>query len=157
LGGKSAGPTTGPGLVELPDAGLGLVELPDAGPHAGLVELERLDLVTGLVLVEVPDLVELPDLVDWPDAEAMAILTTCCGAMRPDARLYILEDVVPSDEEMSVAQRANVAMKDLNMLVLVGGQERTAREYEDLLVRAGFADVRLLGDAPVNVIEARPS
>jgi hypothetical protein len=59
----------------------------------------------------------------------MAILTTCCKAMRPDSRLYILEDVVPSDEEMSVAQRASVAMKDLNMLVLVGGRERTAREY----------------------------
>jgi SAM-dependent methyltransferase len=96
-------------------------------------------------------------LHDWPDAEAMSILTTCCKAMRPDSRLYILEDVVPSDEEISVAQRATVAMKDLNMLVLVGGQERTAGEYAALLLSSGFADVRILGDAPFNVIEARPA
>ncbi|HSR83664.1 MAG TPA: methyltransferase [Streptosporangiaceae bacterium] len=136
-----------------------LVGARDALEHAQLVD--RIDIVPTDFFASVPEggdaYVLSRILHDWPDPEAMSILTTCRRAMGPDARLYILEDVVPSAEEMSAAQRAAVAMKDLNMLVLVGGQERTAREYEGLLASSGFADVRILGDAPLNVIEARPA
>lgn len=54
--------------------------------------------------------------------------------------------------------RLELAMKDLNMLVLVGGQERTAKEYEALLTDAGFKDMKVLSSHPgFSVIEALPA
>jgi O-methyltransferase domain len=43
----------------------------------------------------------------------------------------------------------------LNMLVMTGGQERTAREYEALLAQAGFHLTRLIPTgSPYDVLEA---
>lgn len=95
-------------------------------------------------------------LHDWPDREAVAILRACLRAMHPEARLYLIERVVPTDEDMPEEEVLDAATLDLNMLVLVGGQERTLTQYEQLLVEAGFRDVRLLGEDG-NVIEALPA
>jgi hypothetical protein len=76
--------------------------------------------------------------------------------MHPEARLYVIERVVPPEEDMPEDEVLDAAMLDLNMLVLVGGQERTFKHYQRLLTQAGFQHVRLLGDTR-NVVEAVPA
>ena len=95
-------------------------------------------------------------LHDWPDEDAAGILRACRRAMHPGARLYLIEGVVPPEEDMPEDEVLDAAMLDLNMLVLVGGQERTFTQYQRLLVEAGFQSVRLLGDTR-NVVEALPA
>ena len=64
--------------------------------------------------------------------------------------MAIMEMVVPPNNEPSPAQ----AM-DLNMLVLLGGRERTEAEYRDLLGDAGFRLERVIAThSPFQVIEA---
>ena len=90
-------------------------------------------------------------LHDWPDEDARKILATCATAMAPGARLLIVEQVLSSGD----TQLLLPALNDINMLVLVGGQERNAAEYNALLNEAGFTDmvVRPTGGA-WTVVEA---
>ena len=85
-------------------------------------------------------------LHDWDDAKALQILQSCRSAMDSAARICILEGVFVESEGLS--PDLDTAIKDLNMLVLVGGQERTAAEYQALLTSAQFTDVdcTLTGD-----------
>jgi len=87
---------------------------------------------------------------DWPDAEVVRILHNCRAVMPPDGTLLVIEMVLPDDPQLSLAH-----MSDLNMLVMTGGQERTAREYGALLARAGFRLTRRLPTgSPYDVLEA---
>lgn len=94
---------------------------------------------------------------DWDDEQAAAILRTCRAAMRPDARVLLLEQVIP---EIVTPETAGVVRNDLNMLVSTGGRERTEAEFRDLLDGAGFTAVSLTGPLPpsaYHIIEARPA
>lgn len=95
---------------------------------------------------------------DWQDDQAVAILTTCRRAMADDARLILVERYVADDpREAPLVHHA-----DLEMLVNVGGLERTTDEYARLLARGGFRLARTisLGRTPEamghHLIEARP-
>ena len=61
-------------------------------------------------------------------------------AMKPDSKLLIVEFVLPEGDTPHLGKLA-----DMVMLVIPGGQERTAAEYETLLGKAGLrlARVRL--------------
>src|SRR5262249_753869 len=71
---------------------------------------------------------------DWDDAAAVRILTSCRQAMDRGAKLLLVEVVLP---KLSTQQPSAIRM-DLHMLVLLGGRERTAAEYEQLLEVSGF-------------------
>jgi hypothetical protein len=72
-------------------------------------------------------------LHDWDDADAVAILRNCRAAMRDDATLLIIErDLGPANEQ------PGPKFSDLNMLVGLGGQERTIDEYAHLMRQAGL-------------------
>ena len=94
-------------------------------------------------------------LHDWNDERALTILKSCRAAMSPDARLVVLEQIVPDVLKDDMAHRA-VIRGDLTMLT-VGGKERTAEEYRILLAEAGL---RLTAIRPTRstfgVIEAVP-
>jgi len=46
---------------------------------------------------------------------------------------------------------------DMNMLVMTGGKERTAKEFEQLLNAAGFKLLRVIPpDLPTAIVEAQP-
>lgn len=75
---------------------------------------------------------------DWSDQAATKILTTCRRAMPPDGKLLIVERVAPD------RPGPEDAMFDLNILVLMGGRERTQAEYDALLVKAGFRTTQVL-------------
>ena len=75
-------------------------------------------------------------LHDFDDDRAVEILRACRAAMGPDGRLLIVERVVEPGTDP--ASRAN-NFQDLQMLILLGGKERTEDEFSRLFDAAGFA------------------
>jgi hypothetical protein len=74
--------------------------------------------------------------------------------MDPGARLCILETIVPSWDHCADSDAVGHAIRDLNMFVLVGGQERTAVQYEQLLNVSGFTVTGITSGTACDVIEA---
>lgn len=90
---------------------------------------------------------------DWDERACLTILRNCREAMGPHGRLLIVEMVLPSGDAPHPGK-----ILDLAMLALVGGQERTAEEYAELLATAGFRLERVVPTrSPVGVVEAVPS
>jgi hypothetical protein len=80
------------------------------------------------------DLYLLKSILDnWDDSAAAAILRKCSDAMSGHARLLVAERVIPSGNSPSESK-----LFDINMLVNVGGRERTELEYASLFHAAGM-------------------
>lgn len=77
-------------------------------------------------------------LHDWDDAACTTVLRHIHRAAPPRARLLLVEMVLPEDGRPSPT-----ALMDLNMLVLVGGRERTVRQLRALLEESGWALERI--------------
>ena len=91
-------------------------------------------------------------LHDWDDAAAVRILRSCRRAMTPDSRLAIIEHLVEPRTSSST-----VMLRDLQMLVVTGGRERTRGEFEQLLSAAGFVVRSVMPTtSPLCVIQASP-
>jgi hypothetical protein len=91
-------------------------------------------------------------LHDWDDAAAVGILRSCRRAMTTDCRLMIVEHLVGPR-----CSSSTVMLRDLQMLVVTGGRERTRDEFEHLLSAAGFVVRSLMPtSSPLWVIEASP-
>lgn len=89
---------------------------------------------------------------DWEDEKAITILKNCRKHMQPNGRLIIVDCVVPEGDEPDFSKTF-----DLNMLVMTGGKERTAAEFEQLLAAAGFKLLRVIPtDVPTALVEAQP-
>lgn len=88
---------------------------------------------------------------DWYDDQALTILRHVHRAMDKDSRLLVVESVIPRGNAPSFGK-----LLDLTMLLIPGGQERTAEEYENLYAAAGFRLTRIVPTrAEVSVIEGR--
>jgi O-methyltransferase domain len=73
-----------------------------------------------------------------------------------ESKLLLLERVLPDRVECSVAAQGLV-MSDLNLMVIGGGRERTAKEHRALLDAAGFTLTKIIPtQSEVSVIEAEP-
>jgi hypothetical protein len=84
-------------------------------------------------------------LHDWDDELALRILANCRKGMDDGARMLVIELVVPApDEPGAAAVQRLVRQTDLEMLTVVGGRERTAKEYGQLFTRAGFELTRIV-------------
>jgi SAM-dependent methyltransferase len=115
---------------------------------------QRCELVSGDFFEAVPDGADLHLLKqiihDWDDERATKILKNCHRALAPAGKLLLVEMVIPPNNQPSPAQ----AM-DLNMLVLLGGRERTEQDYQSLFQAAGFRLERIIQThSPFSVIEA---
>jgi hypothetical protein len=89
---------------------------------------------------------------NWDDAAAQKILHNCRLAMPANARLIVMERVIPAAGTPSEAK-----LFDINMLVTVGGLERTEDEHRKLLQASGFELMRLVPTAsPLSLIEGVP-
>jgi len=75
---------------------------------------------------------------NWDDERCAQLLRCCRHAMAPQARLLVIERIVPERLGTSAHDRA-VVRSDLNMLVALSGQERTAAQFGALLGAAGLA------------------
>jgi hypothetical protein len=86
---------------------------------------------------------------DWDDDRAAAILQSIHRAQRPGAKLILVEIVITDGPRATAAK-----LSDLNMLVLPGGQERTADEYRTLFEKSGFRLTRVLPtESMLSIIE----
>jgi hypothetical protein len=72
-------------------------------------------------------------LHDWNDDDCVRILEACRRAGGRGARLLVLEQIVPDGPAPNPSK-----LTDLNMLVLVGGRERTRAEFESVLAAGGW-------------------
>jgi precorrin-6B methylase 2 len=120
--------------------------------------LERTDLIEGNFFEAVPggyDAYLLKYIVhDWDDDQAANILGHCAEGMTATARLLLVERVLPERAEPSAAART-VFLADMNMMVALGGRERTAVEYGRLLKQAGLRLGRIVPATPaLSVLEA---
>jgi hypothetical protein len=70
---------------------------------------------------------------DWNDDDSTTILKNCHRAMRKDSKLLVVEAIIPPGNQPSFHK-----FMDLNMMVMLGGRERTEPEYRSLLEAAGF-------------------
>jgi hypothetical protein len=130
-----------------------LVELPEAAERArGLLAeaglLDRVQITAGSFFDHVPaggDLYVLRRVLhNWNDENVCRVLARVRTAMPQDARLLVLEELLPSSPEASSASAGSWAgqrnrIVDLLMLVLMEGRDRTAEEYTTLLLASGFA------------------
>lgn len=93
-------------------------------------------------------------LHDWNDADAVRILRRAHDALAPGGRVLVIERVMPGRVEDLPAHRTTTR-SDLNMLVGLGGRERTAGDYDALLSAAGLSRRRMLpAAAAFSVIDA---
>jgi O-methyltransferase domain len=76
-------------------------------------------------------------LHNWRDEDCHRILTCCARAALPGARLLLIERVRNVPLQAHPRDRA-LARTDLNMLVGLGGRERTRAEFTALLAATGF-------------------
>lgn len=141
-----------------------VVDLP-AGLHGASTQLEaagvadRCRLVEGSFFDAVPagaDGYVLRNILhDWDDERAARIAAVVAQAMPPGARLFIIEQLRPSRYGTAPADLYH-AMIDLQMLVVLGGRQRTEAEFAALL---GPLGIELVRKAPLPVgtslLEAR--
>ncbi|MFI7100697.1 ArsR family transcriptional regulator [Streptomyces sp. NPDC050161] len=121
----------------------------------------RCSLVAGDFFTGAPegaDLYMLKSVIhDWNDERCTDILRHCRRVIPDDGRLLIIEPVLPDAVDPAVA---GIYLSDLNMLVNVGGRERTRDEFTQLCRGAGFA-VRSVTPLPApsrfSLIEAEPA
>lgn len=117
---------------------------------------ERCTIASGSFFETVPegaDAYLLKSIIhDWDDEKATAILKVCRRATGPSAKLLLVERII---EQPNVG--ALNKFSDLNMLVNLGGCERTAREYSELCQSAGFRLCRIVQAGMLyGILEAEP-
>ncbi|MDP8973786.1 MAG: acetylserotonin O-methyltransferase [Actinomycetota bacterium] len=99
--------------------------------------VDRCELVSGSFFEAVPggaDAHLLKSIVhDWDDAATVKILRACRAAIANTGRLLVVEPIIQPGNEPDPAK-----FSDLNMLVMLGGRERTADDFERLYAEAGF-------------------
>jgi hypothetical protein len=128
-------------LDRAPNARGVLFDLPEVTASAS--PDPRVDIVSGSFFENVPeggDLYVLKSILhDWPDDRCDAILQNVARAAAPGTTLLLVETVLPPPPQPSP-----VTFMDINMLVMLGGRERTSEEYGEMLRRGGFAMQRVI-------------
>ncbi len=119
---------------------------------------ERMQVTEGSFFHEVPPganaYILRRILHDWNDKHALAILEKVRHAMKPGARLLIIEQAAPGEGQSHNTWTA----LDMLMMLLAGGKERTEGEFQALLEQAGFGLVRTVRTrANLWLLEARPA
>ncbi|GGQ38002.1 methyltransferase [Streptomyces virginiae] len=146
-----------PGLAGVVfDTPHGLAEAAQTLARHGLEE--RCSLVAGDFFHSVPqgsDVYLVKSILhDWTDAQAVTILRHCRQVLPPGGVVLIVEPVLP---EVVGTEDGGVYLSDLNMMVNVGGRERTREDFEGLCRQAALhvTSVTPLADAaPYSLIEA---
>jgi len=86
---------------------------------------------------------------DWNDEQCLTILKNCRKGITQGGRLFVVEMVVPTDNEPSLSK-----LLDLQMLAVLPGCERTEAEYSKLFSESGFQLTKIVSTmSPYSVIE----
>jgi hypothetical protein len=90
---------------------------------------------------------------DWDDPHSTTILKTCRRAIPPHGKLLLVENVILPGNDPNPAK-----ILDLEMLIQLGGRERTEADFRDLLSNSGFRLTRILPtQSQFSIIEAVPA
>ncbi|MDI3420620.1 methyltransferase [Streptomyces luteolus] len=141
------------------DTAEGLAQAPGTLARHGVAE--RCALVVTDFFREVPagaDLYLIKSVLhDWSDDQAVTILRHIRSVLPYEGRVLVVEPVLP--EVVEPQGQGRIYLSDLNMLVNVGGRERTRAEFAELCGRAGLSLTSVTALAPPNpfcLIEAEP-
>ncbi|PSJ24638.1 methyltransferase [Streptosporangium nondiastaticum] len=141
------------------DTAEGLAQAPERFAREGLTG--RVTLETGDFFASAPpggDLYLLKSVIhDWDDERCTTILRHIRKVVPVGGTLLIAEPVLPPT--VPAGEPDLTYLSDLNMLVTVGGRERTADDFAALCAAAGFRVSSLTPVPPQNVfhlIEAVP-
>lgn len=122
-------------LQKYPNLSGAIYELPEVIKK--IPESNRCQLIPGDFFVSIPknyDAYLLKSILhDWDDQKAEKILANCYEAMKPDSRLLVVEIVLlPKDQ--------SIYGNCMNLLVMaiLGGKERTVKDFTKMLDRSGF-------------------
>lgn len=90
---------------------------------------------------------------DWNDDDSIRILSRCAEAAGPTGRILLVERIIP--ENIDSGEQDLFGQIDLYMLLLVGGRERTVKQFDQLGAAAGLqrTAVYVLTDLPLSLIE----
>jgi hypothetical protein len=92
-------------------------------------------------------------LHDWGDEPCLRILRACRAAMGPQARLLLVDAVLPAGNTPHPAK-----VMDILMMVFATGRERTQHEFAALLAQAGLRlDAVRASASTLSVVEAVPA
>ena len=133
-----------------------LFELPHVIEKANGVSSERLRLQAGDFFSDalpVCDAYVLMEIIhDWSDKEATAILEAVQRVAPPEAKLLLIETIIPNAPGPDWSK-----VLDIVMMALLGGLQRTRQQYEALLNKTGFVFQREIDTgAGISIIEAVP-
>lgn len=117
---------------------------------------DRFELVGGSFFESVPpgaDAYLIRNVLhDWDDDHALVLLKNCRAAMKPTAVLLIVEVLLAEGPT-----KRNYRYSDIQVMVGLGGCQRTAKEFEQLLSAAGLELGKITDVGPwLNILEARP-
>ncbi len=145
-------------LDQCPDGQGVLFDLPSVTATASSItgRNRRLTIESGDFFNAVPaggDLYLLKFVLhDWDDEACQKILSNIRQVMAPQGRLLIVEQLLPAANQHHLSP-----LMDLNMMVMTGGIERVADDYERLCAQAGFRlDGVVATHSPFSVLEVRP-
>jgi acetylserotonin N-methyltransferase len=122
-------------------------DLPDAVPLAREVVsatavAPRIEIMAGDFFADTlpaGDLFAVGRIVhDWSEAKIVKLLSRICSTLESGGALLIAEKLLADDK--SGPRWAQ--MQNLNMLTCTEGKERTLGQYEELLKRIGFSEVK---------------
>lgn len=89
-------------------------------------------------------------LHDWPDTECVAILRAIRAAAPTGAKVLIIENVLSENGGDPLNQA-----RDIIMLAIAGGRERTAASFRELLTRSGFGEPTVVPtEGRIRIVEA---
>ncbi|WP_225812476.1 acetylserotonin O-methyltransferase [Streptomyces spinosus] len=118
---------------------------------------DRVRLVGGDFFDTVPgggDAYVLSNIIhDWDDELSRRILRNCRTALGDDGRVLLVEAVLLERPRPT----PTVSLMDLDMLLVAGGKQRTAGEFEVLLEKSGLRLTRIVPGGHCSVVEAVPA
>ncbi len=117
---------------------------------------ERAEVVSGDAFASVPagfDAYIMSSVLhDWSDEKALVLLENCRAAIPDHGKLLIFDAIIPPGNDPHPAKWV-----DLQMMVALGGRERSAEDFRRLLEQAGF-ELTLAEPLPalIGIVEAIP-
>jgi hypothetical protein len=115
-----------------------------AGPALRAADVaDRCEIVSGDFFTMAPpdgDIIILSHILhDWDDERCVMILRNCAQALGTQRKILVIEDIIEPG-----ANDLQTLLRDLQMMVMNGGRERTAIEYERLFMAAGLRLTRII-------------
>jgi 6-hydroxytryprostatin B O-methyltransferase len=72
-------------------------------------------------------------LHDWASADSVHILKHLAEALKPGARIIIMDTVLPDPGSISVSKERLLRVRDLTMMQVFNSQERHLEDWEDII------------------------